>query len=100
MTTREILNKKKRNAAIFYFSSFLLLVLSAIIGSYYKPIMIFVVIAAVACIISVLYLLFGIRCPKCNNYLGVIISYFGGPFAISKKINYCPYCGIKLDDRI
>ncbi len=100
MTIRDILNRKKRNAALLYFSAFTFLIISLLISSSYKPIIFFAVLAALACIISLLYLLFGIRCPKCNNYLGIIISYFGGPFAISKKFNYCPFRGIKMDDRI
>ena len=100
MTIRDFLNKKKQTATMLYFGSFILLIVSVFSSFYYRPIIIIAVIAGAASFTSLIYLLFGIRCPKCHNLLGMMISYFGGPFKMSAKVNYCPYCGAKLDDKV
>lgn len=100
MTIRDLVNKKKRNAAIVYFVAFPVFIISILVGiNYnYKPIILFAVAAFIIMFVSLFYLLYGIRCPRCRNFLGPITSYFGWPFSISKKINYCPFCGIKMDE--
>ncbi len=103
MTIRDMLNKKKRDAAIIYFVAFATLAISILmmISINYKPIILFVVIASIICFLSLLHLFFGIRCPKCSNNLGSMTAYsFSSPFSIPKKINYCPYCGIKMDEKV
>lgn len=40
-----------------------------------------------------------IKCPKCNNSLFQFVTMENYiPFAISKKLKYCPYCSKGLDD--
>ncbi len=101
MTIRDMLNKKKRDAAMIYFVAFAILAISILmmISINYKPIILFVVIASIIWFLSLLYLFFGIRCPKCSNNWGSMTAYFSSPFSIPKKINYCPYCGIKMDEK-
>jgi hypothetical protein len=47
-------------------------------------------------LLSILYVFWGIRCPRCRNHLTPITSY-GSPFSIPKKIKYCPFCGVDID---
>jgi len=50
---------------------------------------------------SVLYLLFGIRCPRCRNPLGYAIHYPQGRwFGVSEKIRFCCFCGVELDSEL
>ena len=49
--------------------------------------------------LSLLYVFWGIRCPQCARRLTPITSY-GGPFSVSKKIKYCPFCGIDIDSEL
>src|SRR5579862_711163 len=37
------------------------------------------------------------KCPKCGNDLGVLV-YLMQDTPRSKKINFCPYCAVNLDD--
>jgi len=48
---------------------------------------------------SMVYLFWAIRCPCCKNRLTPIMSY-GSPFSVSKKIKYCPFCGIDMDTEL
>jgi hypothetical protein len=50
-------------------------------------------------LISILYVFWGIRCPNCRQHLTPITSY-GSPFSVSKKIKYCPFCGIDIDSEL
>jgi hypothetical protein len=41
---------------------------------------------------------FVVRCPSCSGALGRIAASFPGfPFRFSKRIRFCPYCGLDLD---
>jgi hypothetical protein len=50
-------------------------------------------------LLSIAYVFWGIRCPRCRYRLTPITSY-GNPFSISKKIKYCPFCGIDIDTEL
>ncbi len=49
--------------------------------------------------VSMLYALWDIRCPRCRGNFGYVAMYYGSPFAISKKIKYCPFCGVDVDTK-
>jgi hypothetical protein len=40
---------------------------------------------------------FFVKCPKCNARLG---QFTVGPFAFrpSRRVNFCPYCGVNFDE--
>jgi len=46
----------------------------------------------------ILYLYYGIRCPRCRNPVAYL-TYMnrGGYFRLSKNIKFCPFCGIEMD---
>ena len=46
------------------------------------------------------YLLFLLRCPRCRGRIGGTVSYLSGPFSISRKIRFCPFCGVALDSEL
>ena len=43
---------------------------------------------------------FGLRCPRCRNYLGYALTVAGATFRVSDKIHLCPFCGVDLDTEI
>ena len=47
----------------------------------------------------ILYMNFGIRCPKCSGNVGITIAphMTGWPGLGGKVISYCPFCGTSLD---
>jgi len=38
-----------------------------------------------------------IKCPACNENIAATVMHSGGPFALAKKIRFCPCCGVNLD---
>ncbi len=46
----------------------------------------------------ILFIYYGVRCPSCRNPLGQL-TYLpkGGYFRLSRKVCFCPFCGISLD---
>jgi hypothetical protein len=48
---------------------------------------------------SMLYQLYGIRCPSCRGLIGVTLGY-GNPFSLPAGYLFCPYCGVSLDTDI
>lgn len=43
---------------------------------------------------------FIIKCQACGGNLAPTIMTSGSPIAVSKKIHFCPYCGINIDTEI
>ncbi len=99
MTVRDFLTRKKRKVSIIAFASWLILAIAGILSSRYKT-FIFIVPAFIVFMASVIYLIFGIRCPRCKGMMGHVSSYSSGPFSISRKINYCPFCGLDINTEI
>jgi hypothetical protein len=50
--------------------------------------------------VSMFYSFWGIRCPNCKGNLGIMAMSYGSPFSVSKKIKYCPFCGIDIDTEL
>lgn len=42
-----------------------------------------------------------IRCPKCSARIGHTIAMpVGFSFGVRQRVNYCPFCGVNLDEPI
>jgi hypothetical protein len=39
-----------------------------------------------------------VRCPKCSTPLGQIATQMAFSLFRKRKINYCPYCGVSLEE--
>jgi hypothetical protein len=50
--------------------------------------------------LAILIAQFIIKCQACGGNLAPTIMNTGHPFAVSKKINFCPCCGISIDTEI
>ena|SRR5437667_11937451 len=46
------------------------------------------------------YLLFFLRCPRCRGRIGYTVSYPSGPLSVSRRIRFCPFCGVALDSEL
>lgn len=49
---------------------------------------------------TVLYVMFFVKCPKCDAPLGQASMNSGIPFRKKTKLNYCPNCGVNLSEQI
>ncbi|HNN63717.1 MAG TPA: hypothetical protein PKH78_11775 [Candidatus Obscuribacter sp.] len=43
---------------------------------------------------------FATKCQACGGNIAPIIMATGNPITASKKVKYCPYCGISIDTEI
>ena len=97
MTIRFQISRKKRGALISGYSGMALFFLGIILlhESAWPLILMFIGFAVAA--VSLLYAFWQIRCPNCKGNIGYVAMYYGTPFSLSKKINFCPFCGINID---
>jgi hypothetical protein len=48
-----------------------------------------------------LYIVLGIRCPKCNRRLGMAAAESAFSFLpLNQKLNHCPGCGVSMDSHV
>jgi hypothetical protein len=67
-------------------------------GPHFETVAIVVgVICGIAFLAGVLTLAFGVRCPKCGMPLGEL-AFRIATTLFGRKANFCPYCGVSLDD--
>jgi hypothetical protein len=38
------------------------------------------------------------RCPRCSGPLSSLIAHFGPMRKLGRKIQFCPFCGVKMDE--
>jgi len=100
MTIRALINKKKRMISIIIYSGFAIFLIGIVLGIRSNTFPIIAMVGFGVAFIALGYAFFGIRCPKCKGQWGYIAMYSGNPFAISKKIKFCPYCGVNLDSEV
>lgn len=92
--------RRKRKASIVAYLGLALGALGLILGAGGPP-WLFVVIPGFAVFAAgTLYPLLFLRCPSCREAIGYTVSYSSGPFSISRKIRFCPFCGIALDSEL
>ncbi len=98
MTIREELATRRRRLMVLAFLAWLGGGLSAIFrvkdGLPWLPLPFFALFGA-----AVLLHLYWLRCPRCRGPLGIVnasLTKEGG--GLRRRINFCPYCGISLDE--
>jgi hypothetical protein len=97
VSIRQVINHSKKRVGIVtytFFAVFVIGVLVSISGRAFFPL---AIAGFVGFMGGTLYLLWGIRCPNCRGSLGMVTAYQSGPFAISNRVRFCPFCGVSLD---
>jgi hypothetical protein len=94
---REMINNQKQKAVITAASGMGLFAASMLISTVYKGMFSMAWIGFVIAIGGILFLQFGLSCPKCRGRIGDIVNSSIGPFKLSPKIRFCPFCGVALD---
>jgi hypothetical protein len=100
MTLRDALTNRKRKAGIAAYSGFAIFAAAMALGGAERSWFLVGIAGFVLFCVSVIYLLFFLRCPACRGRIGYTVGYSGGPFSVSPKIRHCPYCGISLDAKV
>jgi hypothetical protein len=98
MTIRIQISRKKRKLLIITYSGIAFFILGMVLSdklelSPFWPFIGF----AVFFVLIMLYGFWGMRCPRCQCNLANVTMYYGPPLSVSKKIKYCPFCGIDID---
>ncbi len=107
MTIRAIIDRRLRKTMMAMFGGFAVFIIGMIVHIWTKasglPIISLVGIGL--SFVTIFYALLGIRCPHCKTILGYIAMYKGvfipdSIFSMSKKIKFCPFCGVSFDTEI
>jgi hypothetical protein len=57
-------------------------------------------IGLVGIAVGVLFLTFGLRCPKCKGNLAATAAPAAFPFWSKHRVNFCQFCGVSIDERL
>jgi hypothetical protein len=49
---------------------------------------------------TILYAMYSVKCPRCSASLGHVSMSLRSPFSRKVKLNYCPNCGVSLDETV
>jgi hypothetical protein len=97
MKIREMINTQKRKAVIAASSGMALFAVSFLTSTVYKGMLPVALIGFAITMGGIMFLQFGLSCPRCQGRIGYAANYPGEPFSISSKIRFCPFCGVALD---
>src|SRR5262245_6109755 len=100
MTLRELIVRRKRTGAIVTYLGFgWFLAWMALTRA--EPPWLFVAFRGLVVFFAgTWYLVFLLRCPSCRGRIGYTVSYMSSPFSVSRKIRFCPFCGVALDSQL
>lgn len=98
MTIRKALEKKRRVVFMMAFLCWILFAGACLTESHSRELPLLIFIPFIGFGACVLFLLFGLRCPKCKNNLGYTLQ--PSFWHISEKLKFCPFCGVSLDEEI
>jgi len=98
VTIRDILAARRRKLMILAFAGWLGFVFSGILatqhGTWWLPFPFFALFGS-----AVLLNMFWLKCPRCAGPLGMTnASLTGRVGLLYRRINFCPYCGVSLDE--
>jgi len=99
MTLREAIVRRKRRGSIAAFLGVAWFAIWMVLSRAEAP-WLFVAFLGVAVVYAGMLYTFLLRCPRCRGRIGYTVSYWSGPFSISRKVRFCPFCGIALDSEL
>jgi hypothetical protein len=100
ITIRSQIGRKKRRLLIIAYSGMAFFLLGMLLSGKFESFPIFPFIGFAVFMASIGYAFWGIRCPRCAGNFGIVAMYWGSPFSVSKKIKFCPFCGIDIDTEL
>ena len=98
MTIRSLTNARKKKVSLVLYSCMSVFIIGVLLGNVHPALIILGILGFAGAFITLIYTYYnGIRCPKCENAWGLLAMQTGGPFSLSKKLRFCPFCGANLD---
>jgi len=100
MTLRESIAKRKRAAGIVTYAALAWFAAGMGLSGAEPPWVFLAVPGFLVFFAGTFYLLFFLRCPRCGGAIGYVVSYLSSPFSISRRVRFCPFCGVSLDSEL
>jgi hypothetical protein len=98
MTIRLLTNARKKKVFLVLYSCVSVFIISVLLSNIHPTLIILGILGFAGAFITLIHTYYkGIRCPKCENAWGFLAMQTGGPFSLSKKLKFCPFCGVNLD---
>jgi len=97
VTARDVLNKQKRSVAILLYLNMVIFLVGLLFSLLFPGFAIVGFWGFGIFIVTLGYAYFGIRCPVCKAFWGIQAMRAWSLLSISRKLRFCPYCGIDLD---
>jgi hypothetical protein len=101
MTIRSLTNVRKKKVFLILYSFMAVFIIGVLLGYIHPTLIILCILGFAGVFVTLIYTYYkGIRCPKCDNAWGFLAMQTGGPFSLSKKLKFCPFCGVNLDSNL
>ena len=101
MTIRSQINAMKRRTVTIALAAWLVMAAFGILAVNRPAFSGLGLLGIIGFLSAMLYMLFCVRCTACKEQILCATSWPpGGFFSISKKIRFCPFCGINLDSEV
>ncbi|HKW93601.1 MAG TPA: hypothetical protein VJX92_17045 [Methylomirabilota bacterium] len=100
MTIREYLRRRKRWALVIVNLGVLVFIGGAAAGAQGATLFVLAALAFLICGLGGAFLSFRVRCPRCGERIGQVLGRAGGPSALPKGLQCCPFCGVALEDPV
>lgn len=98
-TIRDRLNRKRRHLILWMFLALFCSIAGMIASELISQWFLVLGLGSFAVSMFIILLFYlGIRCPKCEGNIGYALTW--PPtwnMSVSKKIRFCPFCGVSLD---
>ena len=100
MSIREYLAGRLRKIVLFGLLFTVLFIPVGVFGGQYLSTTITAAFFGFLIVVIVIYILFFFRCPRCKGNLGYFAAHFGPLARMYKPIQFCPFCGTNLNERV
>ena len=98
MTYRKILDQSRKRKLGVAYSAWIVGVVGIILMKIHPSLEIVSIVAVLVFLAALFLVFFGTRCPKCGGSIGYSINWPpSGLFSMSKKVRFCPLCGVDFD---
>jgi len=97
MSLRDAINQSRRKSGVIIVAGFVCFVVGCFGASVSRVFVVLCLAGFAAAFITMIYQLYGTRCPRCGGKIGLALNSFGNLFAVPSQFRYCPFCGVALD---
>jgi hypothetical protein len=97
VTIRDVISRQMRKAAMIAYGGAALFGLGGLAITVNERLIVLALPGFGIFMGGVLFMLLGVRCPRCGGRIGPSVHASGSPFRVPPKIRFCPFCGVAWD---